>query len=1533
MLRPADNPDNKPQIVESRVVRITEVAVLDHPEDGYDYRGLIRAHDETGNVLREQILQTRRKPEWLVNLRHHGHGELHVMLQFRPDNSQQWQETELVNVSAEQYANGQNSTDTYRPLRGWVEAPHLQLRIRMATELSGSQLNGHGTHANGDAAAAALAGCPFFAPNSTPAKAEPAQAAVPAPDGLLPMSGLTAPEQVLVKDTWNKFLAYQDMLIELFFERLLHKEPDLISYFGDAIDLVPGYFAELFDGSVRRLMPHTERILRESYRGVYPANREGYKTVADYTALLADLGMRPNHWHTARRVWLWTLAQIPHLEEYDRENLEKGTDSAMYRFFTISILTPALASTKEYAEALTPEMMGILRRSSDDMATNARAVGTDFYRILFQTHPDIIPHFNRTDVDSLTEHLIQAVAFLVRSLEAGLDIVTELRDLARIHTNVSIPPDAYPKLIDPMLAVMRLHIPDFTAEQEHAWRILLNRVTNVLRQPMINQQRTLNQAKEYIDQISSELGWEQDDYERRWTEIEQEVRATGTYTHTYEELAYGAQLAWRNSAKCIGRISWRNMTVRDLRHVTDPDDMFRECIEHLRMATNGGNVQIVMNVFRPKKPMERWGPRIWNSQYIRFAAYDQPDGTVLGDRANLKLTQVLVRQGWTPPANKTAFDLLPLVIEVPGQAPRLYELPAEEVLMVPLEHPAYPNFNALGLAWCAVPAISNFRMDIGGIQYGCIPFNGWFMETEIARNMWEDGRYEKAEAIAHAMGLDTSSEQTLWRDRAFLEVNAAVLHSFSKAKVTLVDHQTAARQFLTHDLREKRAGRECPAQWSWVTPSAGGSSTPVWHHEMRDFFLSPSYHYAADKWVVVDAEPGTTGEEASPEQADIRQIVTPEQPGKPQPNRVLILYGSETGTAEQYARQTARRLSRFRPRIMALDEYNLSELNQEDLLLVVTSTFRDGDLPDNAQKFYARIQAQPTGAFADLNFSVMALGSTVYAHFCAAGITIDRELARVGGKRVIALHKGDEIRGQANTFRQWLDLVARLLGEDRTSADLSVSADARLAVSFLADHEAYTVEAYKQNLPGTAVPVVANRELLKEVFAGSRSTRFIAFDISNTTETYETGDHVAIYPENPPALVQQLCDRLRIDADAWFTTSLSDGRGRPVSGDHPYPQPTNVGQVLTNDIDLALREPVNELVDALLKTAQSPADIQRLSTWLDLLNRTGADTDQTTVLKKHIADNYLTIVDLLNAFPSATIPFAQLIELLPKQKPRLYSISSCSLVHPKQIHITMGVVQSETDSGKTLYGLCSNYLADLDPNDGTTVRLAVRTSNFRPPADPHAPMLMVGPGTGLSPLLGFLQHREVQLRALHEERYHPVNGHRINGVTPVSPGHVRLFFGCRNLNDYLYQQELETWHEAGVLTHLDVAFSRLGEEKIYVQHLIGQHSASLWEVLSQPDCHYYVCGDAKMADDVYAVLMTIAKTIGGLSHAEAVNFFQTMQNENRFVMDVWGVLLNYQTSLAEMQDDRYSQGQRWLERLTTEQSLLINAIAEVGQGR
>ncbi|QJD79677.1 nitric oxide synthase oxygenase [Spirosoma rhododendri] len=1456
---------------------VTNVLLQHIPDDGYEYKGMVWSLDEGGRILSEQVLQVRRKPEWLVNVLHQGEGQLVVDIQARPVDGPLWQPLGRTAVDTRPGLTGSLSVVVEQALPGWVPAPELGLSLRLSREQTGRRVDRQ-MPVNGRASRGVTATMGVEEESLTTAQE---------------MTPMTAIEQVIVRDIWNKLLAYQDMLVGMFFERLLHEEPELIDNFGDAIDEVPRQFAELFDTTVRQLKPRVERPLRETYQGIYPAPEAGPTPADRLLAQLAELGMRPAHWQTARRVWNWMLTNVPYLEDYDRENLAKGVQSASYRFFSLHILAPALTAIQQYDRAITPDMVHLMRKTGDQLATDPLGYGVEFYRLLFQANPDVLPYFGRTDMDNLSRHLMQTVAFLIRSLDAGQNVQKELRELARIHANHRIPAELYGAVGKPLLAVMRQANPAFTEAEAQAWLVLLERVSNVLRQPMLNQQHILKQADEFIRQVADELTWEPETLTSRLDEIEREIRTTGTYTHTYEELAYGAQLAWRNASKCIGRIAWRNMIVRDLRHLTDPDDLFRETVEHLRLGTNSGNVQIVMNVFRPKKPLERWGPRIWNSQYIRFAAYEQPDGTILGDKANLKLTQAIIRQGWTPPAQKTAYDCLPLVIDVPGHAPRRYEFDPADVLRIPIEHPNYPAFADLGMQWCAVPVIANFRLAIGGVDYGCAPFNGWFMETEITRNLWEDERYGMATQLAQVMGLDTSTEQTLWRDRAFLELNAAVLHSFTQAKVTLVDHQTAAQQFMIHDQREKRAGRECPAQWSWVTPAAGGSTTTVWHHEMRDFYLSPSYHYAADKWAVLDDDLTLAGELAEAE-----PTVS---------NRPLILYGSETGTAERYARQTARRLSQHRPRIMALDEFDPAQLAQEQLVLVVTSTFGNGEAPGNAANFLATLRQLPGESVNRFNFSVMALGSTIYPNFCAAGIAIDRELARVGGNRVISMQQADEIKGQADSFRQWLELVARLLGEDPTTAGSGGAST--LSVTFLDKSTVCPhLAGIDRRRAGVSVPVVANRELLKEVIAGSRSTRFLSFDISGTSLQYETGDHVAIYPQNPAALVERLCQRLGVAGESWFTT-----KGTDAADGQTYDTPVQVADVLTNDVDLSLHEPFDELLSVLLNKVSSDLDRYRLTSWQRVLARDDQQPEVLT-LKADITARYLTVVDLLDEFASANVSFADLLAVLPRQKPRLYSISSCSLANPEQIHLTVGVVRTTTEAGRVRQGLCSNFLAGLDPAQRHTVRLAVRTSGFRPPVNPEAPMLLVGPGTGLAPLMGFLQHREIQLRMLHSER----NG----SATPVADVPVetpavdtRLFFGCHDLNDYLYQHELETWHEVGLLTHLDVAFSRMGDEKIYVQDLIAQQSTDLWNVLSQPDCHYYVCGDARMADDVFDVLMNIARKVGGLTHAQAVDFFRRMKAEKRFVADVWGVLLNAKQALAEVKDARYTQGERWLERV------------------
>ena len=311
--------------------------------------------------------------------------------------------------------------------------------------------------------------------------------------------------------------------------------------------------------------------------------------------------------------------------------------------------------------------------------------------------------------------------------------------------------------------------------------------------------------------------------------VMREIDMTGTYWHTPEELTFGARAAWRNNARCIGRLYWRSLQVRDLRSVSDASGVARHCFEHLRQANRDGKIRSMISVFAPEAPA-RPAPRIWNEQLIRYAGYGPPNGRVLGDPRYRSFTSKLIERGWQPPEPRGAFDVLPLVVETAEEGPLMFQLPAEAVHEVPLEHPELAWFAKLGVRWHAVPVISNNRLVIGGVSYPAAPFNGWYMGTEIgARNLGDSDRYDLVPIVAERMGLDTSDEATLWRDRALVEINRAVLHSFHAKGVTISDHHTESRRFLTHLKKEERAGRSCPADWSWIVPPMSGSQTPVFH--------------------------------------------------------------------------------------------------------------------------------------------------------------------------------------------------------------------------------------------------------------------------------------------------------------------------------------------------------------------------------------------------------------------------------------------------------------------------------------------------------------------------------------------------------------------------------------------------------------------------------------------------------------------------------------------------------------------------------
>ncbi|KMY44116.1 nitric oxide synthase [Bacillus sp. FJAT-27916] len=351
------------------------------------------------------------------------------------------------------------------------------------------------------------------------------------------------------------------------------------------------------------------------------------------------------------------------------------------------------------------------------------------------------------------------------------------------------------------------------------------------------------EAARFISNCYKELGKEQE-IANRIKEIKEQINKTGTYEHTFEELVHGAKMAWRNSNRCIGRLFWNSLHVFDARDALDEDIIAEALFHHIRYATNDGRILPTITIFHPHRV------RIFNHQLIRYAGYETEYGTI-GDKQSIPFTKFCEQIGWE--GQQGQYDLLPLVFSIDGYPPVWKPIKKELVKEVEIEHPEF-SLHHLNMKWYSVPIISDMRLEIGGISYHCAPFNGWYMGTEIgARNLADEDRYHFLPAVAELIGLDTSMNRYLWKDKALVELNIAVLHSFRKEGVTIVDHHTAAEQFKRFEQQEAKNARRVTGDWTWLIPPLSPAATHIFHQSYSDEIQTPNYfHQEApyEKWLI-----------------------------------------------------------------------------------------------------------------------------------------------------------------------------------------------------------------------------------------------------------------------------------------------------------------------------------------------------------------------------------------------------------------------------------------------------------------------------------------------------------------------------------------------------------------------------------------------------------------------------------------------------------------------------------------------------------
>ncbi|XP_072961674.1 NADPH-dependent diflavin oxidoreductase 1 isoform X1 [Typha angustifolia] len=623
-------------------------------------------------------------------------------------------------------------------------------------------------------------------------------------------------------------------------------------------------------------------------------------------------------------------------------------------------------------------------------------------------------------------------------------------------------------------------------------------------------------------------------------------------------------------------------------------------------------------------------------------------------------------------------------------------------------------------------------------------------------------------------------------------------------------------------------------------------------------------------------------------------------------NRLLVLYASQSGNAMDVAERVGREAERGgcpAVEVVSMDHFDASGLADELVVIFVVSTTGQGDPPDSMKRFWRFLLQRNLSQkwLEGLRYAVFGLGDSGYQKYNFAAKKLDRRLLDLGAEPVIEKGLGDDQHpsGYEGTLDPWLLSLWRVLNQIYPSILPSISDilhpdhrtlesskfqviyhsanEVQQQVSDMSDPEDFAkvierahlmspaLQCHDDEKPQYMLTVVANKRLTKE--GDDRDVRHFELESSSSVIDYQIGDALEVLPSQNPISVDAIIQRCNLNPDCYITIQPRDTEKESLDPHvNGTVRPIKLRSFVALAMDIASASPRRYFFEVMSFYAAAEHEKEKLEYF--------ASPEGRDDLYQYNQKEHRTVLEVLEDFPSVQMPFEWLVQLVPPLKRRAFSISSSPLAHPSQVHLTVSIVSWTTPFKRKRQGLCSTWLAGLDPHEGILIPSWIHRGSL-PPPPPTLPLILVGPGTGCAPFRAFVEERAIQSMS-----------------QSTSP--ILFFFGCRNReSDFLYKEFwLSHAQDHGILSAekgggFFVAFSRDQPKKIYVQHKIREESTRIWSLLNAGAAIYIAGSSTKMPADVTKALEEVISKESGMSKESASRWLRAQERTGRFNIETW----------------------------------------------